>query len=277
MLKRIFVAAIGIPLLLAILYAPGGLPFAGVCFLIGGIGILEMRAAFRQFRKNPNTALALAAFAWLWLSFTMPELSKGRGLGLALIFIVALAAETFSKKPRPVERLSSALLMLAYPGLVLVPLLLRQDTRPITLGGHSIERGAAWLTVAFVMVWITDTGAYFVGRGFGRRKLAPRLSPSKTWEGALGGWLFAAILGGWIGFWGRESLFPGGAASGLLLGMLAGAWGQVGDLVESAMKRELGVKDFGGWLPGHGGVLDRFDSFLFVCPLVYLWSLASPT
>jgi phosphatidate cytidylyltransferase len=193
--------------------------------------------------------------------------------GLAAILVVALTVETFSREPKPVERLSSALMMAAYPGLIVVPLLLRQDLRTVTLSGHGVERGAAWVTAAFLMVWITDTGAYFVGRGMGRRKLAPHLSPSKTWEGAVGGWLFATILGAALGYWGRGSLFSGGVASGLLLGALSGAWGQVGDLAESAMKRELKVKDFGGWLPGHGGVLDRFDSFLFVCPLVYLWSL----
>jgi len=116
------------------------------------------------------------------------------------------------------------------------------------------------------VTWITDTGAYFVGSRFGRRKLAPRLSPNKTVEGAIGGLIFATAMsiawGSWIGLpWWHCAI----------LGPILGFLGQIGDLCESALKRDLGIKDFGGIMPGHGGILDRFDSLLFTAPIAYYY------
>src|SRR5207237_7126291 len=118
-------------------------------------------------------------------------------------------------------------------------------------------------------VWATDSFAYFAGRAFGRHKLAAAVSPGKTVEGALGGLAAALIVGaagGQLLFVAHSGLSP--VAFGLLVGGIAGVLGQVGDLFDSALKREIGIKDFGGILPGHGGVLDRFDSMLFVAPAV---------
>jgi phosphatidate cytidylyltransferase len=127
------------------------------------------------------------------------------------------------------------------------------------------DRGAWIFLLVVVCVWATDTFAYFVGRAIGRRKLAPTLSPGKTIEGSLGGLLGALAVGTAFALWLR--LPP---SHGLVIGAIAGIAGQIGDLFESALKRELGIKDFGGILPGHGGILDRFDSLLFVAPLAYL-------
>jgi len=130
----------------------------------------------------------------------------------------------------------------------------------------------AWLVLfTAACVWAADSLAFFVGRRFGRHKLAPTLSPGKTWEGVLGG-LLGALMGGalvarclGLPFW-----------DGVILGTTAGIVGPWGDLWESALKRELGLKDFGRLLPGHGGFLDRFDSLLFVLPLACLfWALLS--
>ena len=112
--------------------------------------------------------------------------------------------------------------------------------------------------------YASDVGAFLIGRRFGKHKLAPSISPGKTVEGALGGWLCAIAMAGLIGT--GLGLDLGVAA---LLGALVGVLSQVGDLCESALKRDLGVKDFGGLLPGHGGVLDRFDSLLLTAPVVY--------
>jgi hypothetical protein len=130
--------------------------------------------------------------------------------------------------------------------------LLRVDYAPATLWGWQVERGALWVLWLLAMLWLGDSGAYFVGRAIGRRKLAPTLSPAKTVEGALAN-LALCLLVGW----------QGGAALGLPLGWAivgglgVGVLGQLGDLFESALKRAVGVKDFGGILPGHGGVLDQ--------------------
>lgn len=276
MTSRILVAALGIPAVLAALFWPGGKPFAAVAALIAVVALMELAAAVAaEDGTAPPLLWPLLGIGTLLTTALCPETAVFRMPALTLLFLAAFAAETLSGAPRPFQRLCRSLLLTAYPGLMAVPVALRMRLDVVVLPGlPSLEAGAAWVAVALLLVWATDTGAFFAGRAFGRRKLAPHLSPGKTWAGAAGGWLCAALAGWALGRWGAGVLFTGGA-SGLLLGMLAGVWAQVGDLAESALKRELGVKDFGGWLPGHGGVLDRFDSFLFVCPLVFLWAAGS--
>ena len=124
-----------------------------------------------------------------------------------------------------------------------------------------------------LLVWSNDTAAYLSGRAFGRHKLFERISPKKTWEGTIGGGLFTLFVG-----WLLSILFPVFSLTTWLgiaaLAVLCGTWG---DLIESLLKRSLGVKDSGSLLPGHGGVLDRFDALLFVLPFVfaflYLWGV----
>jgi phosphatidate cytidylyltransferase len=128
----------------------------------------------------------------------------------------------------------------------------------------------AWVVLyVMAMTWTTDAGAYFVGRRFGKHKLAPSLSPNKTIEGSIGGIFFAVLMGL---AWGRWINIP--IVHCVVLGILCGVLGQIGDLCESAMKRDVGIKDFGGIMPGHGGVLDRFDSLLFTAPVCYYYLVA---
>ncbi len=125
-----------------------------------------------------------------------------------------------------------------------------------------------WLFYALAVTWVGDIGAYYAGRRFGRHKLAPRVSPGKSWEGAVASVVAAAVFG--IVFLNR--LIPATPlAHAVTLSVIANAAGQVGDLAESAMKRGAGVKDSGTILPGHGGFLDRVDSTLFVLPVVYIY------
>ena len=126
-------------------------------------------------------------------------------------------------------------------------------------------QGALWLIWLLLLVGVADVGAYFTGRAWGRRKLAPRLSPGKTWEGAAGGALLSALVGGGVlAAWGRLSWFLVGVT------LLLIAVGVFGDLLESLLKREAGAKDSGTLLPGHGGVLDRIDSALAALPVFAL-------
>ena len=135
--------------------------------------------------------------------------------------------------------------------------------------------GASVLLFPLLITWVTDTAAYFVGRAFGRRKLMPSVSPGKSVEGALGG-LAAAMLAAWLYERfvlvpvARLAFYPGAV---LLFGALVSIAGQVGDLAESLIKREAGVKDSSRIIPGHGGVLDRVDSLLFTIPVAY-WLLS---
>jgi len=123
-----------------------------------------------------------------------------------------------------------------------------------------------WLVFGLVVSWIGDTGAYYVGRRYGRHKLAPRVSPKKTWEGAIA----SAVVSGLMGALTLPRLIPGvSITEALLLALAANIAGQVGDLAESAIKRGAGVKDSGTLLPGHGGLLDRVDSSMFALPVLY--------
>jgi phosphatidate cytidylyltransferase len=135
-----------------------------------------------------------------------------------------------------------------------------------------------WLLWLLAMVWTTDTMALFVGRAFGRAKMAPRISPGKTWEGAAGGLLGALVPGVIFRVLAPETFGGVGTIELLLVGLVFGTLTQVGDLVESLLKREAGVKDSGALLPGHGGALDRVDSILFVAvPFVCYLRVLHPT
>lgn len=149
--------------------------------------------------------------------------------------------------------------------------LLREVVSPIgpnlfSMLGLPLESGAAWIYFVLAITWIQDTAAYFVGKYLGRSKMAPVLSPKKTWEGAAGGLIgsilaaiaFAMILG-----------LPLTILQAGVLGLVGGVAGPLGDLAESMIKRQVGLKDAGNLIPGHGGLLDRADSLLFTGPVLY--------
>lgn len=120
---------------------------------------------------------------------------------------------------------------------------------------------------AAVIIWSTDSGAYFIGKSLGKRKLWPEISPNKTVEGFIGGIVTAVVLS--LVFQAVTGFLPSYLLV-MFITLLLSIFGQLGDLVESALKRHYHVKDSGTILPGHGGILDRFDSFLFVLPFLYL-------
>jgi phosphatidate cytidylyltransferase len=130
------------------------------------------------------------------------------------------------------------------------------------------ELNPHWLMYALLVNWVGDMGAYYVGRPWGRHKMAPRVSPNKSWEGAAASVAASVLVAGAY----LLHFVPGVAvAQAVALTVAANAAGQLGDLTESAMKRGAGVKDSGTMLPGHGGFLDRVDSTLFSLPLIYAW------
>jgi phosphatidate cytidylyltransferase len=132
------------------------------------------------------------------------------------------------------------------------------------------QPGAAWIALVLMTTWGQDVCAYFVGKRWGRRRMAPSLSPRKTWEGAAGG-MVGALAGAFVAL----ALFglPLSLWATTLIGIAAGIVGPIGDLSESFIKRQAGLKDAGTLIPGHGGVLDRIDSLLFTAPTVYMLAL----
>ena len=137
----------------------------------------------------------------------------------------------------------------------------------ILLREESLGGSLPLLLFLLAAVWATDIGAYFAGRQIGGPKLAPRLSPSKTWAGMLGGMLAASSVGAVLAFF---YTFPVSPWQGLVIGAVLAVVGQIGDLFESWLKRQAGVKDSGVLIPGHGGILDRVDGLTFTAPLLLL-------
>jgi phosphatidate cytidylyltransferase len=191
-------------------------------------------------------------------AFSLPTIADA-----FFLFVLGVAAITlFTKRPL-VETLPAA--GISASGFILVVFPLSYAVRLHGLG----EQGPLMLLFAMVIIWVGDTAAYFVGRSFGKYKLAPHLSPSKTWEGTVASFLGSLVV---AFVFARFMTVP----LGHLLGMAAvgNVAGQVGDLLESAYKRSAGIKDSGSILPGHGGVLDRIDALILAIPVVwYYWVL----
>ncbi|WP_238537548.1 phosphatidate cytidylyltransferase [Sporolactobacillus vineae] len=249
---------------LAILFV-GSVPFVLLATIIAVITLLELAAMKHISLRSPGVLLSAAFTAAL--VFAAPFL-KGSEFQtyfirlLVLLVLVLLAAVVFSKNRFQIEEASFLFFFVSYIGFSFY--LLAQ------------LRLESLLLVLFVQItmWATDSGAYFVGRKLGRHKLAPHISPNKTVEGSIGAVAAAFLVAAVFQFIIRRPLF---ASAGLFVTvtLIISVLGQVGDLAESAVKRHFGVKDSGDILPGHGGFFDRFDSLIFVLPVLYLAGMIS--
>ncbi|WEK56157.1 MAG: phosphatidate cytidylyltransferase [Candidatus Cohnella colombiensis] len=201
-------------------------------------------------------AVALIVLPQLPFDWTQPSF-------MALIWsfmFILLAGTVFSKNKIQLEHVSLLFLGAVYVGMGFHYMAVTRD----------MDNGIFWSALTFASIWASDAGAYFVGKAFGRTKLWPAISPNKTIEGALGGVVIAVVVA-LIFAYSRPTLLDYGQAA--LIGIAAAVAGQLGDLIQSAYKRFRGVKDSGNLLPGHGGVLDRTDSWLIVFPFVHLLSI----
>ncbi len=245
----------------------GSLPFL---FLIGAVSLLGTWEMYRLLRPRGLMPLFPTGLigAGVLLALLYRGLFEHTIAFFSLYFILLLISLILRRGSSPIGRSGGALLILFYAGLLPGYLVLLREMPRSGLPELSYDQGASFIFLLFLIVWGSDTGAYFTGRAIGRHPLAPSISPKKTIEGSIGG-LLSAVLGGLIAsVWFLPELGPGPAA---VLGLLAGALGQAGDLIESIFKREVDVKDSAGWIPGHGGVLDRFDGILLAAPLVYYY------
>ncbi len=254
-MKRLIGALIWAPLLLGLSY------FGGVyaAFLVSILIIL----ALREFLIIGEHIGIIAwhtlntVFTFIWLANIFIG-NKEWMLPILVFWVVVTFSRLALQYPKvKLEEVSFNFLAVIYSVVLFSYLyLLRQ-----------IDQGITWTFLIFLLVWATDIFAYLIGRRFGQHLLAPKVSPKKTLEGALGG-LIGCILVGLI-FW----YWRGGVALWhiIVLSLIVGLGGQVGDLFESALKRSAGIKDSGSLIPGHGGILDRSDSLIFVLPLVYYY------
>ena len=260
---RVLTAAVAIPIVLATLWLGGWWAFA-VAALATGLSLHELHTMMLHEGYRPVILVSYALAALFLVAALLPQqrlplLEIGISAALLLTFPVL-----FVRKKLDGTLLDWALTLAIalYVGLPMSFLLL--------LRGYQVglSNGLWWLLLVFGGVWGFDTGAFFAGHFFGRHKLAPRISPGKTWEGVFGGLIFsiaAALL-----FTTLPMNVPWYLAApfGIVLGVAA----VIGDLAESLIKRQTHVKDSGQLMPGHGGMLDRLDSILFAALVVYIFA-----
>jgi phosphatidate cytidylyltransferase len=266
--KRVGVALIGIPVAVGLVFL-GGYWLAGFVALLAAVAAREFAVMHREngVPAAPTVAAALAvAYVILAGSFSVETYLVSATL--VTMAVIAVLAITAAPQARPGAMVMTSVFGALYTGATLAfALWLRAE------GGESPGlAGAAVLMLPVAITWLGDTAAYFVGKAIGRHKMAPVTSPKKTWEGAIAG--FIATGGGALLYVAlTRSLVPWTMSAGELVGLgaIVAVVGQAGDLFESRFKRECGVKDSSGLLPGHGGMLDRLDSMLFVFPFAYAY------
>lgn len=256
--RRIYTVLVLAPLLYAVIRYLPPLAFSGVVVLAGALALFEFyRLCFSDRSQSWLIGIGLAGFAAVimgahWPSLIVPSLLA------TLIAIISVPLVSRAPLEQSLRDGAMTLFGVLYLGLTLGPLSM---TRMLPQG--------EWLIFFLLLVtWASDTGAYYVGTLYGRHRLAPTISPKKSYEGLVGGVIGAIIASYIIRWWFLPEL---SGLDCLVLGILLTITGLWGDLTESAMKRSVGIKDSGGILPGHGGMLDRLDSLLFTAPAFYYY------
>lgn len=302
---RILVSLIGIPVVI-IAALLGGYVFFSLAAVLALAGVREVYALARTKGVSPQTptgilfglsvlavfmydklhVVIIGAFAAAGLAVPFPTMAQQFLIAVLIFLPLILGTELFRNKPGALANVSTTLLgvfyvMFSWGTLIGIRELFVPADFPVyahfTVSGAVIPEeisrqiyrwGGFTILSIFGAIWVCDSGAYFAGRAFGRHKLFPRVSPNKTWEGAIAG--FIAAVAAFALF---QNLFLPylSLRDALVCGGIIGIFGQMGDLVESLLKRDAGVKDSSTLIPGHGGVLDRFDSLLFVAPLLFLY------
>lgn len=272
---RVFSAALFLPLLVVLAFV-GGWPYLAFVEAVVVLGLLEFYRMAQAKGAWPHTVPGVLAGACLVLLLYLGH-GAAAGLLVTTFSLVVLVMELRRGRPEgSILNVGATVLGVFYVGwlgghLGLLRTLPAEVAGPGPLpfgAGPGPDTGARVVLFTFLVTWAGDTGAYFVGRARGRTPLFPAVSPKKTAEGTAGG-MFASMLAGILGgLWVLPRL---GIQDSILLGAVGGIVGPIGDLVESLFKRDSGLKDAGRTIPGHGGVLDRFDSLLFVAPVFYYY------
>ena len=260
MAQRLATAAVGIPILLFFIWA-GGILFIGLVAAITAFAAFELSRMASSWGDRVSVAFSALATTALILSaiFYEPDGDFGRIIGFSATgYALVSAAYLLIAVPAGLLRLRvvSTLAVVGFVG----------GTMAHGTMIRGLEDGMAWIIVVLCVTFSTDTGALILGRAFGSRKLAPNISPEKTWEGAVGG-LAVGII---VCLVAVELLALDVSIVGaVLLGTALAITGQLGDLAESQLKRQAGTKDSSSLVPGHGGVLDRIDSVVWNLVVVY--------
>lgn len=270
MVKRLITAAVGIPIGIFILYLNNAHILAGVTALLSVVAVHEILTASKYSEHKAVTVISIVFSFVLPLVFCYDEM-KSNFVIIGFVYLIAMFCAMLCNH-KNVKFEEFALICFV---TVCVPLGI--STLSFFMFRYS-EHGIFFIVYTLACTWISDGGAYFVGTFLGKHKLCPNISPKKTWEGFWGGVFFAGLFGMLLGFGyeGWDVIFTGqhhfsvNIIALTIIGLLSSPIGVLGDLSASLLKRQYGIKDFGNLLPGHGGIMDRFDSVIFVAPFIYL-------
>jgi phosphatidate cytidylyltransferase len=247
-----------------------GLVYAGGWVLAIALVVVAVRAVYEMFHLmegagyRPSLLASAAIIAALLVISRFPDANL-IGLVLAAAVIGTLIVQLLRPpQGQPTQSWALTLGGALWLGWLISHFVLLRDLSP----AFGLGLGTRWLVLMFLVTWVNDSAAYFVGKAIGRHPCCPYLSPKKTWEGTIGGWLGAVIATLLLGAWLVDLPWLHGLALGALVGFIA----PFGDLAKSMIKRQMGVKDFSALIPGHGGMFDRIDSLLFVAPVVYYYA-----
>jgi len=287
LVQRVLVAVIAIPLVLFIvLYKP--IAFFGLVLLLTGLGAQEYFGLARTKGYLPSVEIGVTIAVLIAATFgKFRLLSVINELGvpgfppetdlltiiLILSLIIVMTIELFRGYKNPIENTAATLFGALYIGIGIGSIFGVFEyftVKNIGLESFDILPPGIFIVVLLSSIWICDSFAYFAGKAFGKHKLFERVSPNKTWEGSVAG-LVGCILT-WIiapTILHQMTVVP--TTHLVVLGVIAGIMGQVGDLAKSLLKRDANVKDSSQLIPGHGGVIDRMDSLMFVAPLILLY------
>ncbi len=265
MKTRIISAAVGIAIFLAAVFAAvkiDGIILDILLMIVGAIGVYEALVPTRYLKSKfiTNCAMIYAVVTPFAYSGYIPVHSSAFTVLLGMVVFASAMFMHKAVKPTEAAYAFAMTVVVTYCFWSMAAVFNYKD-------GH----GLFYLFLVFVAAWTCDTGAYFSGYFFGKHKMAPEISPKKTVEGAIGGVIFAVIC-----MWVSCIIFKaitGQTANALLLvavSPLLSVAGMIGDLIASYIKRDCGIKDYGKIMPGHGGILDRFDSVMTVVPILYL-------
>lgn len=258
--QRVITGLWGIPLLILAVWFAQPLPWFTILVAVWGL-----LAAYEFYKIVSGKVPPLIWFGLIWtaLFITVPHCTYAHATQVLLTSAVVLSLFWLLLRPRK----EGAVLGWAWTiaGILYIGWLL---SHLVALRG--LDDGRSWVFLALLANFGSDTAAYFAGRALGRHKLAPSISPGKTWEGTIAGFFGAIIISLLFTIPSPLSL-PLVYWQAIILGLLISVFGQLGDLVESLLKRNMGVKDSGKLLPGHGGALDRIDSVVFAGVVVYYY------
>ncbi|HWQ79955.1 MAG TPA: phosphatidate cytidylyltransferase, partial [Anaerovoracaceae bacterium] len=255
MKTRILSAVIMLPLI-ALLFVGGRLLLLA-CFAVGVMGVREFYRGFENLNIKPSYTAAYISILGLYaVNLFVPLEYQYYMLWFAAVLVISMLY-LFN-----IENRELADVMATFTGIIYVVFLSFHVTLVEQTGEYGI---LVWLI--FLTAFGTDSMAYFTGLLIGRHKLAPKISPKKTIEGAAGGIIGSVLLCCLFGYF----VIPRLLLHCIMIGILGGVVSQLGDLTASIFKRKMGIKDYGNLIPGHGGILDRFDSVLFTAPMVYYY------